>query len=808
MVRKSFLLLGMLTLILPLMFLGCGNDGSQGPQGPEGPAGPPGPPGASAQLESCSICHGGNPERDGAGHQAIYDMYTDASNFAVTIDNVSSVVDNAAAGTYNVTMTFTILQNGVALADNAALQALKQKTFYTSLYDNNTMQFFDSKSFSASTATPTGTPGQFTVTSNGVAFAPEDNNAFVYMYVASDLLPTESEGRGHYHLYNNVLNIGQTFGTVDYVSAANVAGCEKCHGKPYRKHGYRMAVVTGLPDFVGCKACHYDDREGEDFDWQILADNPKRYAEIFLGTNPITPAEETQYAYTANVMNDTHMSHAMEFPYPQSMSNCATCHEGKLDMILTDANFTVETCKSCHPVNGGKDDPLLDPATGQPKLDRQGNMIYSIDTVDNPKQAPPLTKILPASVGAHSPPFATACNLCHSVSGGGILFSTIHNGYDKKIYAVNAGVATKYASAITVSIDNVSFNSATNVLTFGFSSAGTAGGLSASDISPYVMVGLYGYGTKDFLVGPHENSHQLEYTVDDPDNSRFTTVSAAPGSWVVSADLSDWAAYIGDNVTRVEVAVLPSLEDANGDLVGLNAPSTTFNLLTNAVEPTFFGNSIVGVPEQDGADGNVDGCNVCHDQLATTFHTPDRGGNIVVCRMCHTTRSGGSHLEGQSRSIDSYVHAIHAFEVFDGENYDFAADPVDETIYKLHIEHTYPRFTLLDCESCHIGNVVNDYPAIRFNVPDQSKSLPGVLSGDSGPLNFDRNIGDIPSYITGPAARACGACHRVFAINAEEGMGDAGELATLFGHWGSFGTLAETPPADLDTVINDIFSAL
>ena len=33
-------------------------------------------------------------------------------------------------------------------------------------------------------------------------------------------------------------------------------------------------------------------------------------------------------------MNDVHMSHAMEFPYPQSMSNCVTCHEGKLDTVL------------------------------------------------------------------------------------------------------------------------------------------------------------------------------------------------------------------------------------------------------------------------------------------------------------------------------------------------------------------------------------------------------------------------------------------------------------------------------------------
>ncbi len=54
-------------------------------------------------------------------------------------------------------------------------------------------------------------------------------------------------------------------------------------------------------------------------------------------------------------MNDVHMSHAMEFPYPQSMANCVTCHEGKLDTVLSDENFTVETCKSCHPMTGSEE---------------------------------------------------------------------------------------------------------------------------------------------------------------------------------------------------------------------------------------------------------------------------------------------------------------------------------------------------------------------------------------------------------------------------------------------------------------------
>ena len=70
------------------------------------------------------------------------------------------------------------------------------------------------------------------------------------------------------------------------------------------------------------------------------------------------------------------------------------------------------------------------------------------------------------------------------------------------------------------------------------------------------------------------------------------------------------------------------------------------------------------------------GCNNCHDALADTFHSPDRGGNIVVCRLCHITKDAGSHLEMQSRSIDSYAHGIHSFQPFDIGDIDFT-DPVE-----------------------------------------------------------------------------------------------------------------------------------
>ena len=694
------------------------------------------------QPESCVICHSGAGEKN---HQAIYDQYTDAGAFTVTIDSVVSV-PNADPTKFDTTMTVTIKENGAPYVDVAGLPSLKQKTFYAVQYNSATRQFINSKSFSASTATPTATPGQYTVTATALAFAPEASNADVYLYIAKDQLMVESIGKGHYALYDNMLNVGKTYGDADtYVSAANVSACEKCHGTPYAKHGYRMAKVSGLPDFEACKNCHYDTRTGSHQDWQILVDNPARYAQIQAG-DAVTAAEKTKYAYPASVMNDVHMSHAMEFPYPQSMSNCATCHEGKLDKILTDANFKTAVCKSCHPVNG--------PAEGT-----------------EANRAPALKAILPPAIHSGMDLNTQNCAGCHRDGGLAPAFKRIHTGYDPVIYADALG--TRYSDVFTVSIDDASL--AGNILTIKFSAKKNVDKtkLGASNIIPTVMVGLYGYDTKDFIVGPHgrdaDKNRFLEFPIDGKTtNPRFTVVKAENASWEVTADLSMWADMIADgSVKRAEIAVMPSLAK-DDTTVALNAPSRTFDLLANAFDDGFY-KAIVKV---------ADGCNTCHDALATTFHSPDRGGNIVVCRLCHVTTSGGSHLEMQSRSIDSYVHAIHSFQAFDIGDVNFA-DPVAAMRYDLHIEHEYPNFTITNCESCHNEGA--------FEVPDQSKSLPGLLSKSDSVQNWDRNIGTVPGYVTGPASRACGSCHRARMINEDE----AGELVSFNQHTKQGGYLIE-----------------
>jgi hypothetical protein len=311
------------------------------------------------------------------------------------------------------------------------------------------------------------------------------------------------------------------------------------------------------------------------------------------------------------------------------------------------------------------------------------------------------------------------------------------------------------------------------------------------------MVGLYGWDTKDYIIGPHErlfddnddgeisrasgDERALEYEV-GAEHPRASTVSAEGGSWEVNFDLSAWTDMIADGtVKRVEIAAMPALEDADGVTLALDAPSRTFDLAANEFVDDFY-SPIVKVP---------DGCENCHDALATNYHSPDRGGNIVVCRLCHITKSRGSHLELQSRSIDSYVHAIHSMQAFDIGDIDFT-DPVQALHYEHHIEFPYPTHGITHCESCHTEDT--------NNVPDQTKSLAGALSASDSVETWDRNIGDVPLYITGPASRACGGCHRAELINEDA----VGELIPFNEHTKQGGYLIEGGDDYVDVLLGVI----
>jgi OmcA/MtrC family decaheme c-type cytochrome len=454
----------------------------------------------------------------------------------------------------------------------------------------------------------------------------------------------------------------ETGAGIDEVSAANNDGCENCHSVPFLKHGYYYAQYDDDPttDFISCKSCHMENAEGGHYEWQLLVDDPEKAVEWLHSdedTSIFTADQLAQIEYNMSLMNDVHMSHAMEFPYPQSMSNCIVCHEGKLDVILTEEYFNVPTCKSCHAVTGSEE---------------YGTDEYALRT------------ILPSPTHDGFDLDTTDCTICHSDGSALGDFEDIHSGYDKMIYTADG---VKYSDAIVVTIDDVSVSDYVVTVELSATEATDIAGIEVEDIVPTVMVGMYGWDTKDYIIGPHErliddngdgeisrssgDDRALEYEAGDEDHPRGTTVSAADGSWTVTLDMSAWGSLIDDGtVERLEVAVMPELDDADGVTLALDSPSETYDLAT--AEFVDYYDPIV----------DVEKCHNCHDALATQYHSPDRGGSIVVCRLCHITKSRGSHLEVQSRSIDSYVHAIHSMQAFDIGDIDF-----DDAVEALHYDH-------------------------------------------------------------------------------------------------------------------------
>ena len=736
---------------------------------------------SSVTLETCSICH----KNSGAQHQAAYDqLYQDA------VIQVSDVKYSFTPSPDTTTITFQMTKNGQPFdpkqADSLAI--------YFAPYKDGKFQF-DPAADRLSLLGKLTSDGKGTVTSTLVE-KPAGDKAFVdytdvsqtdgliVIYGRDDTVRTIPNSRLAQNKYPFAAMLKTGTG-VDYASSANVAGCEKCHTTPYLKHAYIYGEVGGdkATDFYTCKVCHLDNGTGGHFEWPLAVDNPELAAKYAAGAGtPLTPDQEKQYAYSTRLMNDVHMSHAMEFPYPQSMANCVTCHDGKLDKVLTDANFNVSTCKSCHPVTGAK-----------AAVAKEGDT----PAWDTTKLA--LKTILPAAIHGKMDLNTTDCTTCHGEGKAASSFKKIHSGYDKTIYNA-AGV--KYSDAVSVTIQSATLKD--NKLNIKFSAAAKPDFKDidvTKDISPTVMVGLYGWETKDFVVGPHERSFDdnKDGKIDSKDarnleaevgaeHPRIKTVSAKGGSWEVEADLTPWADLLKDGtVTRTQIGVLPATVNADKAVVAVNATSRTFDLGANKFADKAFAPIVA-----------AEKCDSCHAALATTFHEPSYGGDTSVCRMCHIVKSGGSHLEMQSRSLDSYVHAVHSSQAFDVGTINFK-DPVQAAKYEEHIIMPFPTHEIGNCESCHYKGM--------YNVPTQDQSLPGILSASAKNDTWDRKVGTlpVPSYVTGPATRICGSCHRADLINADK----AGALAVLNQHFRNGGYLTPAGDKPLDTwtgITNQVMS--
>jgi OmcA/MtrC family decaheme c-type cytochrome len=467
-------------------------------------------------------------------------------------------------------------------------------------------------------------------------------------------------------------------------------------------------------------------------------------------------------------MNDVHNSHAFEFNYPQLMSNCVTCHAGKLTNILTDANFKPTVCKSCHPV------------TGKP------------DTM--PNRAPSFASIWAGSAThagwdpsvLYTSKTDTSCNGCHAAGNafGAPTFAELHKGYDEQIYAdpASANSAIPFSASRKAQVDSASYDAASFVATVAFSIGGIP--TSGSVVVPTVVSSLYGYGTKDFIVSGHDKTagvRNLEATF--PTNTARVTIAqgANSASFVATLNLSMWAGMItSGQVKRIEVGILPAIGvDPTLALTTSNPAAVvagvaqTLDVTKTAADARIAADSSYGKTIVDPAN-----CNKCHDALGTTFHSPLNGSaGVVGCRLCHAVPTGAGYFEMQSRSIDSFLHAAHSMQQGSISGVD-PTNAVSLVRYEKHIEGVYPNFAgPLNCESCH--------SALSYDPPGEDKSLPGVISKSSGFMGgYPRTVGVYALEITGPAARACGACHRAMALNETDGA----KLAAFVEHTNTFGS--------------------
>jgi hypothetical protein len=438
--------LAIIAIVIAVLAIGYGviSPGSPGAAGPAGPAGAAGTDGAdgadgatgttgatgatglqgvsftpTAEPESCVICH----EGAGADHQDAYDELNQVGVITVT----DMAYEYTAPSTHVV--TFTLLKDGVPF-DPADADRVRM---YFVPWTGTAFQYEPAASRMALTGTMTSDSVTGVVTSTltsddsrlASSLADVDGAIMVYGYdegVAR--LPNSRVQQAKYPI-GALLDTGAG---IDDISAANVAGCEKCHSVPFLKHGYYITQVNDDPttDFIMCKACHLENTEGGHLDWQLLVDDPELAVEFLHDESVLTAEQEEQYAYVPTLMNDVHMSHAMEFPYPQSMSNCIVCHEGKLDVILTEDNFNGETCKSCHAVTGSEEHGTAELA---------------------------LATILPEAIHGAMDLDTTDCTACHSDGSALGDFEDIHPGYDTMIYAEEG---LKYSDAIVVTIDAAS----------------------------------------------------------------------------------------------------------------------------------------------------------------------------------------------------------------------------------------------------------------------------------------------------------------------------------------------------------------
>ena len=179
------------------------------------------------------------------------------------------------------------------------------------------------------------------------------------------------------------------------------------------------------------------------------------------------------------------------------------------------------------------------------------------------------------------------------------------------------------------------------------------------------------------------------------------------------------------------------------------------------------------------------------------FHEPSYGGNVTVCR--HVPHHEERRIApGDAVAVDRLLRP---------------RDPLEPGLRRWHYRLHGPgaghavraphRVPVSDAR--HHELRVLPRPRARTMCRTRPSRCRRCFRRSAKNDTWNRNIGTVPSYVTGPATKACGGCHRAALINEDK----AGELAVLNQHFRQGGYLIEAgdKPADFSRRhINDVMA--
>jgi Outer membrane cytochrome MtrC/MtrF-like, domains II/IV len=669
-VRKSWILLAILSFFVPVLFIGCGgSSGSTGSTGATGPAGPAGP--GTNTNESCMICHTTGRIAD----IATYHPDPTAADVNITVTAVENF-----GGLPKVTVH---LEDGSGNPITAAL------------FDANRLSFYIADLVPADTPTNATLGTQSSpyfkrwasenlTTSGGVADNTDAANGnYVYTFKTPfSTLGTAGTDYADYSYTDNthvqrlvvlwrglddsVYNrAGKTFdfdvpasgaSAVELVSQrmfVTSATCKKCHGPTFQN----AAHANSRPDTRICVVCH------SPFYSAAMHDEGVQLSQFI---HKIHAAIDV-VAFPTRILGNGYV----DVKFPQDVRNCTICHNNNSGEAVGAGDLTNNwknhpnqlACISCH--------------TGFPDTSHDPTDFKAQDGTTHP--------------GGTTQP-DTACTACHSATGhyaSKLTGASVTEAHDIDPAAVLHPEAmnipefdvtlslTPPAGAFYVAGDNVTVTvtlkdhaTSTDVAGTVYTTAQGSAGVSGGGLG---VASLYIYGPRALpkpIFAPTDNTqgHSLFSGTTDASGTVATDNTGFKYRFTVPSGLTN-----GTYMVRVRIGDYSRISDSN-----------------YIIESTAFQNIQIGTATVEKKVAST-ACVDCHGTVTAEFH--DARHAVVFdtdqCISCHDYSGGFAAV------LSNRVHAVH-----DANSFGDMKNPLGTTTSRDWSDVTYPS-EIDTCVRCH-----------------------------------------------------------------------------------------------------------